>query len=104
MEFNANSLNVTELLVVALALVATWMVVRKRYSSNLPLLFYFALIMFSNMSDREVNPYLLYAGLLLAMFLRFEFMGGGVAKLVAFMTSASLVAIIYLMMSEVFSA
>jgi hypothetical protein len=104
MAFNATSLNVTELLVVVLAVVSTWMVVRKRYSSNLPLLFYFVLIMFGNMSDREVNPYLLFAGLLLAMFLRFEFMGGGIVKLVAFMTSASLVVIIYLMMSEVFSA
>jgi hypothetical protein len=104
MEFNATSLNVTELLVVALAVVAILMVLRKRYTSNLPLLFYFALIMFSNMTDREVNPYLLYAGLLLAMFLRFEFMGGPFVKLVAFMTSASLVVIAYLMVSEVFAA
>jgi hypothetical protein len=104
MEFNPTSLNVTELLVVALAVVATLMVLRKRYSSNLPLLFYFALVMFTNMSDREVNPYILYAGLILAMFLRFEFMGGNFVKVVAFMTSGSLVAIIYMMMSEVFSA
>ena len=102
--FNPTSLNVTELLVVALAVFATMMVIRKRYTSNLPLLFYFALVMFGNMSDRAVNPYVLYAGLLLAMFLRFEFMGGGFVKLVAFMTSASLMVIIYLMMSDVFSA
>lgn len=103
MEFNATSLNVTELLVVALGLVATYMVMRKRYTSSLPLLFYFALIMFGNLADREINPYLLYAGLILAMFLRFEFMGGGFVKFVAFLTSASLVVIIYLMVSEVFS-
>ena len=104
MEFNATSLNVTELLVVALAVVALLMVLRERYTSNLPLLFYFALIMFNNMTDREVNPYVLYAGLLVAMILRFEYMGGPFVKLIAFMTSASLIVIAYLMVSEVMSA
>ncbi len=103
MHFNESSVNLTELLVAALAVVATLMVMRKRYASNLPLLFYFVLIMFSNATEREVNPYLLYAGLILAMFLRFEFMGGGVVKLVAFMTGATLVVILYAMMAEVFS-
>jgi len=104
MGFNATSLNVTEVLVMALALVAAVMVMRKRYDSNLPLLFYFALIVFSNATDREINPYLLYAGLMLAMLLRFEFMGGGFVKLVAFLTAASLAVIIFSMASEVFFA
>ncbi len=101
---NPSSLNVTELLVVALAVVAAMTVLLKRYSSNMPLLFYFVLVMFGNMSEREINPYVLYAGLVMAMFLRFEFMGGGFVKVVAFMTSASLVVIIYLMVSDVFAA
>lgn len=104
MDFNATSLNITELLVVALAVVAAIMVMRKRYDSNVPLLFYFVLIMFTNMSDREINPYVLYAGLILAMLLRFEFMGGGFAKFIGFMTTSSLVVIMYLMVAEVFFA
>jgi hypothetical protein len=80
------------------------MVIRKRYTSSLPLLFYATLIMFGNMTDRAINPYVLYAGLLVAMFLRFEFMGGGFVKFVAFMTSASLAVILYLMVADVFSA
>lgn len=104
MGFNDSSVNVTELLVAVLAVIATMMVMRKRYHSNMPLLFYFVLIMFSNATEREINPYLLYAGLILAMFLRFEFMGGGFVKFVAFMTASSLVIVIYLMMAEVFSA
>lgn len=104
MDFNATSLNVTELLVVALAVVAAIMVMRKRYDSNVPLLFYFVLILFTNMSDREINPYVLYAGLILAMLLRFEFMGGGFAKFVGFMTASSLVVIMYMMVAEVFFA
>ncbi len=102
--FNATSLNVTELLVVALGVVAIMMVVRKRYTSSLPLLFYFVLITFGGMTDREINPYLLYAGLILAMVLRFEFMGGGFVKFIAFMTTASLIVINYMMVAEVFTA
>jgi len=101
MEFNATSLNVTEVLVICLAVVAAMMVMRKRYDSNVPLLFYFVLVMFNNMSDRGVNPFLLYAGLILALLLRFEFMGGGFAKFVAFLATASLGVIIWMMMAEV---
>jgi hypothetical protein len=104
MEFSASSLNITELLVVALAVVAAIVVMRKRYDSNMPLLFYFVLVLFGNMSDRAINPYLLYAGLIMAMILRFEFMGGNFIKFVAFMTAASLVVIICVMVSAVFSA
>jgi hypothetical protein len=101
MEFNPTSLNVTEVLVISLAVAAALVLMRKRYDSNLPLLFYFVLVMFNNMSDRGVNPYLLYTGLILALLLRFEFMGGSFAKLVAFLTTASLGCIIWLMMAEV---
>jgi hypothetical protein len=101
MEFNASSLNVTEVLVICLAVVAVILVLRKRYDSNIPLLFYLVLVLFNNISDRGTNPYLLYAGLIVALLLRFEFMGGGVAKLVAFLTTASLSVIIWMMMAEV---
>jgi hypothetical protein len=101
MEFNPTSLNVTEVLVIALAITAAIFVMRKRYDSNLPLLFYFVLVLFNNMSERGVNPYLLYTGLIMALLLRFEFMGGIIAKAVAFLTAASLCVIIWLMMAEV---
>ena len=101
MEFNPTSLNVTEVLVISLAVISAILLMRKRYDSNLPLLFYLVLVLFNDMSDRGVNPYLLYTGLILALLLRFEFMGGAVAKLVAFLTTASLGVIIWLMMAEV---
>ena len=53
----------TTLLVVALAAVAVVFVLRKRYDSNLPLLFYFAAVVLTNMTDREIHPILLYSGL-----------------------------------------
>jgi hypothetical protein len=101
MEFNPTSVNVTEVLVICLAVVAAMLVMRKRYDSNLPLLFYLVLVLFNNMSERGINPYLLYTGLILALLLRFEFMGGPFAKLVAFLTAASLGVIIWMMMAEV---
>jgi hypothetical protein len=103
MEFNPTSLNVTEVLVIALAVVAAFLVMRKRYDSNLPLLFYLVLVLFNNSSERGVNPYLLYVGLILALLLRFEFMGGAFGKLVAFLTAASLGVIIWMMAAEVLS-
>ena len=45
----------TELLVVCVAVVAMFMLLRKRYDSNLPLLFYFMAVVFTNAVDRQVN-------------------------------------------------
>ena len=98
-----SALNLLEVLVASLAFIAVVVLMRKRYDSNVPLLFYLVLVMFNNMSDRGTSPYLLYAGLILALLLRFEFMGGGFAKLVAFLTTATLGITIWMMMSEVFA-
>ena len=100
--FTANSLNITELLVVALALVATVFVLRRRYDSNMPLFFFVVAILFVNMTDRDLNPYLLYGGLGFALLLRFEFMGPGFAKFVGFVTTGWLCVIIWSMVTEVF--
>ena len=58
------------------AVVAMIMLLRKRYDSNLPLLFYVVAIVFSRLFDRPVNPFVMYGGLAFALLLRFEFMGG----------------------------
>jgi predicted tellurium resistance membrane protein TerC len=105
MEFNPSPINITELLVMTLAVVAAVLIVmKKRYDTNVPLLFYFFLILFTNLSERELNPYVLYTGLALALILRFEFMGTGFAKMIAYFTAASLCVIIYLMMQDVMTA
>jgi len=102
MTFRGTSLDVTTLLVVALAVVAVLSVLRKRYQSNLPLFFYFVALVFSNMTDRGMNPYLLYAGLMFALLLRFEFMGHGFSKLIAFLAASSLCLIIWGFLADVF--
>jgi len=87
--------------VVCVAVVAMFMLLRKRYDSNLPLLFYFMAVVFTNAVDRQVNPAILYGGLAFCLILRFEFMGSGISKLVAFLANAGLVMMIYLMMSDI---
>ena len=99
--FNATPTNMTELLVASLAVVAVIMLARKRYDSNLPLLFYFMAVVFTNAADRQVNPAILYGGLAFCLLLRFEFMGSGISKLVAFLASTGLVLMIWVMVSDV---
>ncbi|HXP85968.1 MAG TPA: hypothetical protein VN841_14690 [Bryobacteraceae bacterium] len=96
-----DSTGMLELLVVLLAVVAVVMVIRKRYHSNLPLLFYLAALVFTNATDRNVNPYLMYSGLTFALLLRFEFMGVGFSKFIAFMTSGALCLVAWIMISDV---
>lgn len=102
MDFQGTPMNMTELLVVALALVAGFMVVRKKYDSNLPLMFYFVALVFTNTTDREVNPMLMYSGLGLVLLLRFEFMNRGFARVVGFCATCALGLTVYSMLHEVF--
>ena len=102
MDFDANSENISTLLVASLAVVAMVLLLRKKYDSNLPLLFYFVALIFTNLSDRSVNPYLMVVGLALALLLRFEFMNPGFTKLIAGLTTASMGIIVYVFLVEVF--
>jgi hypothetical protein len=102
MDFQGTPLNMTTLLVAALAVVAVLMMLRKRYDSNLPLLFYFVAVVFTNLSDRGLNPFLLYTGLAFAMLLRFEFLNQGFSKVVAYFAAGSTCMIIYVFLVEVF--
>lgn len=104
MDFEANSANITELLVALLAVVAMVLLMRKKYDSNLPLLFYAVAIVFTNFSDRSVNPYLLVVGLALALLLRFEFMNPGFTKVVAGLATVSMGVIVYVFLAEVFGS
>ena len=101
MYFNASPTNMTELLVVCLAVVSMIMLLRKHYDSNLPLLFYSLAVMFTNGADRPVHPAILYGGLAFCLLLRFEFMGKKISKAVAFMANAGLIAMIWSMMTDV---
>ena len=98
--FRPTPTNVTALLVIALAMAAVMMLMRKRYDSNLPLLFYFVALVFANFFDRPVDPRLMYTGLALVLLLRFEFLGAGVTKFVAFCANCGLLLMIAAMVLD----
>jgi hypothetical protein len=101
-DLNATSENITALLVASLAVLSMIFLMKKKYDSNLPLLFYFVAVVFTSMSDKSVNLYLMFIGLAFAMLLRFEFMNQGYAKIVAFFATASMGLIVYELLDEVF--
>ena len=104
MDFDANSENITQLLVALLAIVAMVLLMKKKYDSNLPLLFYFVAVIFTNMTDRSVNPYLMVTGLAFALLLRFEFMNPGFTKIVAGLTTLAMGVIVWVFLVEVFGS
>jgi hypothetical protein len=102
MYFDTTPLNITTLLMVALAVIAVVFLSRGRYQSNLPLLFFAAAVTMAATTDRTVNTYLLYTGLAFALVLRFEFMGGGFTKFIAILTSSAICLIALSYLDQVF--
>ena len=102
MSFDGTPTNVSEILVIALAVTAVSFLMRKRYNSNLPLLFYAVAVGFTNVADRPVSPFLMYGGLALALLLRFEFMNNSFSKVIAFLATGSMMLIIVVFLVQVF--
>jgi hypothetical protein len=100
MYFNATPTNMVAVLISALAIVGLAMLMRKKYDSNLPLLFYFFAVPFTSLFDRPIHPYILFGGLAFALLLRFEFMGGGFMKFIAFCAGIGMCVMIYVLLSE----
>jgi hypothetical protein len=90
MYFDPTPLNMTTLLVVALAVWALSSLYRGKYTSNLPLFFYVIALSMSTMTDHSLNVYILYTGLGLALTLRFEFMNKGFTKFFAFLAGLAI--------------
>ena len=87
-----------------MAALAIVFLLRKRYDSNIPLLAYLIVVSFTSAVERPINPYLLYSGIVLALVLRFEFMGKGFTKFIAFFAMTSLLGVVWEMMSDVLSS
>jgi hypothetical protein len=104
MYFDATPINLTTLLVVALAAIAVVYLSRGHYTSNLPLLFYAAALTMTTLTDRSVNIWVLYVGLAFALILRFEFMGTGFTKFIAVLTSSAICLAALAYLDEVFGS
>ena len=102
MYFDATPANMTILLVVALAIIAIVFLVRGRYDSNIPLLYYGAALAVNGFGDGNLSPYLLYSGIAFALILRFEFMGKGFTKFIGFMTAVAMGLTVVVFLDQVF--
>jgi hypothetical protein len=102
MYFDATPMNMTILLVVALAVIAIVLLSRGRYDSNIPLLYYSAALTLSVLTDRGLPLILLYSGIAFALILRFEFMGKGFTKFVGVMNSIAMSLTVLAFLNEVF--
>jgi hypothetical protein len=102
MYFDPTPMNMTILLVVALAIIAIIMLSRGRYDSNVPLLYYTAALALSTLSDRGLPRILLYSGIAFALVLRFEFMGKGFTKFIGIVNSIAMGLTILAFLDQVF--
>jgi len=95
-------MNMTILLVVALAIIAIFLLIRGRYDSNIPLLYYSAALALSVMTDRGLPLILLYSGIAFALVLRFEFMGKGFTKFIGIANSIAMGLTVLVFLNDVF--
>ena len=63
----------------------TLWIMRVRFTSRIdtpwPMLYYIALVLFVRTNEGEFNNYIIFAGVIAALFMRYEFMGGFILKL-----------------------
>jgi len=82
MDIRYSPFNITS--AVALGL-TVWLFVarfRTRLDSNWPLFYYLGLVIYGHLFPGNLDPAWIYAGVVSALFLRFEFMGGWFLKLI----------------------
>jgi len=102
MDFDATPQNVTTMLVLVLAIVSLVLLLRGRYHSNLPLLYYSAAIGVGSITERPLHPYLMLGGIACAMVLRFEFLNKAFTRLFGVLTTAMICASAAGLLDQVF--
>jgi hypothetical protein len=70
----ASSFYVTTALLVVGALFVVYLRIRNWFDTNVPLIYYGIMIVYSNALDGLLQPWVVYFGVILALLLRFEFM------------------------------
>lgn len=95
MPFQLTGYNVTTIALIAGALIVIYTRARKWLDSNVPLFYYAIMIAYTNTLEGRLSPWVIYAGLALALLLRFEFMNTALTAVVQTFEFAVLAAIIY---------
>lgn len=99
----ATPLNVTTLLLVAFAIYVLYFLARKKWDSNVPILFFIGLAIFMNFSERYVDQNLFAGGFVLALVLRFEFLNTLFTRFVLLLEMLSIAGIAAKFAMDVFS-
>lgn len=76
---------VFNLITLALMGLTVWLGVSRqstKLESNWPLFYYVSLVAYLKVFEGSLDPYMVYVGVVSALFLRFEFMGGWFLKIV----------------------
>ena len=97
----SNAASVTTVLMAAFALFVIYTRLRNWLESNVPILYYFFLIIYMKAVDGSVPLWLSVAGLSCALILRFEFMNEFFTRALKFIEMALLAVIIYLCVTMV---
>ena len=93
--FDATPTNFTLMLVLALGGWALQSVSKQRSDVNVPLVFYAVILIFSRMSDKSLNIPLIFAGVVLASLVRFEFLNKSFVKWISYCQMVVLVMILW---------
>lgn len=83
---------------------AGWTIVtrfRSRVDSNWPMIFYLLVVIYHQALPSRLNPYIVFAGVVSTLLLRFEFMGGRFLKVMRAVDVLLLAVIGYLFASNV---
>lgn len=94
-----------EVLAIAVAIITIWLTsVRSRLASesNWPLFYYLGMVFYQKTGGRFIDANFLYAGVVCAMLIRFEFMSSNVVKVFRFIESICLVYVIWRCLDYVF--
>src|ERR1700716_3488540 len=80
MGVTSNAFSFSTALLVAFAAFIIYTRYRNWLDSNVPLIFYVIMVIYTNSLDGALNPMIIYVALGLGLLLRFEFMNPGFAK------------------------
>ncbi|MBI1791064.1 MAG: hypothetical protein HYR60_26340 [Acidobacteria bacterium] len=75
-----NAFNTLSVIVIVLAIWVGRMRFTGKFDSNHPLLFYAVLVFYTRAYEGRFQNYFIFAGVVAALFLRFEFLGGWFLK------------------------
>ena len=85
----------------------TLWVMRVRFTSRIdtpwPMVYYLVLVIFARSNEGEFNNYAIFAGVICALFMRYEFMGGIILKLfrlVEFVVHLYVIVVCFLMLTK----